>query len=1537
MKSKLSILLFILSVFYFVNAHAQLSNRHFIPPLTYAETGNANPENQYFYISTPSNKDVRYTIKQIGFPSRDITGIVSRLSPKEIFIASGDSQLFVDSRQTSVVHNNKGYIVEASDVIYVSVRVLAGGGAQAGALVSKGSSALGTIFRAGMFTNENPQTNYLNFISVMASVDNTQVTFEDLPAGISIKNYSGTLPISVTLNEGESYVVATNAADNTTNRDGLIGTLITSNDSNKPIVVNTGSANGSFHNGGGRDYGIDQIVGLDKVGTEYIFVKGDGNDGWENVLIVAHEDNTTVSINGNGVTSTINKGDFTLIEGNSFNAMGNMFVKTSKPVFAYQGIGANSSEANQGMFFVPPLNCESRGKVDNIPNIESIGDVTFTGGITVVTNANASVSINSLPIKDFTAFGPFAIDIDNDGTADYETYQVTNLTGNVSVESSEELYCAYYNVNGAATSGSFYSGFPSSPEINFDTTVTTLNNCIPNVTLQAANTDLFDRFEWQYFNEATSTWEQRSTNSEYKPLESEPGRYKLIGTIDCTGATFVSIEVPVSICPDDFDDDLIIDNLDVDLDNDGILNCDESLGDAEIDLTSKDNPSLVFPNGDIKNIISSTYNSNNTGNTFTGNQEGVFISTLSATTNSNQSYELEFSEKTNIVLRQDNEGLHTPVDGEVFILKVFPNDKNITLLNPDNTLLIDTNFDDEYESGITSISTSEIRFKYSVPNSGNASSIEFFANQIEGISFTHSSTNVSQTSTFRGDFLVTCFAKDSDNDGVEDALDLDSDNDGIPDFQESTAQDVSLTNLDTNQDGLDDIFNTIIPNQDTDNDGIHNYLDLDSDNDGIYDIVEAGNENLDVNNDGIIDNANPTTVGTNGLFDALETTPDSGILINPIPNSDATSIIVENQDLFFNFADLDADGDDCFDVIEAGFTGNGFGILNATPFAIDLNGKVINNADGYTSPNLNYINSAPIVITDFIDVTFCEDDTNEIEIQTNADTIQWQFSSDNGLNFTDISEGLTIDGSVFTNVDTSKLNISNTSVNLDNYQFKVVLAITTGNNICPKNSNAITLTVNPKPILLTNLVQLKQCADNAARNTIVNLTEAEKNISTNATINFEYYTTSADAIEGDMAKQITDIENYPVINGTANAWARVISNEGCFDVAEIQIIATFVTDITINTPFEECDDFVDENGDDSENDGITFFDFSSAEQDIKNSPSFADPSIIDVFFYETEQDRDAATNPIPDISRHRNDNNDSYKFEQTIYVKIKNKNNNDCEGIGRLFLKTNATPEFSVDGAAPDDPIIICPKNIPYTLNASTSETYDYIWTNQNGDNLGTNQSIAISDAGEYTVTAFSRNNKNCPSIPKTIVVQKSNFETLSESFITIIDDISGTNSNLSIRIDIPKNPIINEEFQYALEDEKGFIIRAFQNDNIFDDIEGGVYKILVENKNGCGSSELLVSVLQFPKFITPNEDGINDTFIVKGATKDFYSSATINIFNRFGKLVAQEQIDSQGWNGMYNGKLLPPSDYWFDIILTPTDMSKPIISRKGNFSLVRK
>ena len=1503
-KSFPHVLLLFFCFITFQNINAQLSRKHFIPPLTYAEVGNANPEEQYIYISTPSNQNVSYTVTQVG-STTPITGIITNTSPKEISIGTGNSQLFVDSRQTSIVHSDKGYIIEASDVVYVSVRVLAGSRAQAGALVSKGASALGTTFRAGMFTNQNPQTNYLNFISVMATEDNTTVDFDDLPTGILIKNYSGSLPISVTLNEGESYVVATNSFDNTINRDGLIGTLITSD---KPIVVNIGSANGSFHNGSGRDYGIDQIVGVDKIGSEYIFVKGDGSNGWENVLIVAHENNTDIFINGNiTAETTLNAGEYYLIEGNEYNSNGNMYVQTSHPVFAYQGIGANTSEANQGLFFVPPLSCENRGKVDNIPNIEDIGATTFDGGITIVTNKGATVNINAQPISTYSTSGPY----DVQGNPNYVTYKVTNLTGNISIESSGELYCAYFNQNGAASSGSFFSGFPSNPEIKFDVAIATLGNCLGNgLELQVANSDLFDTFEWFFNNVSTGIITPKIT-------PTKPGNYKLVGTIGCDPLnlkTFESVEIPVSICPDDYDNDGIIDNLDIDIDNDGILNIDESLGNKIIDLTNISSPVVQ------EDLTPITANLASENTTFSGDANGNFVSTANTGTISNSRYTLTFTDDNiNFKLTQNTTKDHTISSEEYFILRLSQANKNITLVDPDNQILVDSNFDDEFEDDFTQFSSSVIKFKFKSNLVGNTSTFQFVASQINNITFEHYNNNSSAISTFNGTLGLTCFSLDSDGDGIENMFDLDSDNDGIPDLYDAYGQNITLSNVDANLDGLDDIFDSISTNLDTDGDGVKNYLDYDSDNDGIFDSTEAGH-NLDLNFDGVIDVFKD--INQNGLADALENDTSIQTLSLNYTISDT------DEDKIFNFVDLDSDGDDCFDVIEAGFTGDGFGKLFANPFEVDANGKV-KNSDGYINPiNANYTTSAPIIITTFNDVTFCEGDTETITIDANADNLEWEFSTD-GTIWNTVSDDTFYSGST-----TNSLQITNTPLSYDNYQYRVVLSKT--GNTCGLTSDAIVLMVNPKPALLNNEILLKQCADDVSRNTIINLSEAEVNIiETPENFTFEYYETEIDAINGNTTKIIKDIENYPVTNGLAEAGVRIISDKGCYSTAKIEVEASYAGDVLYDKIFEECDDFIDIN---DEPDGITNFNFNEARQEVIDLFPLVIQGDIEVYFYETTSDRNAAINEISNISNYRNT---SYAYNQTIYIKIKNRNNNDCEGVGKLFLKTNAIPVFNIDGEEPNDPIIICAENSPYLLTVDTFDDYNYEWLKDGASFGGNTKEIVIEDAGIYTVIASSKttstSRKTC-SLQKNITVFKSDFENLEESFVTITDDLSIINSNLNIRIDIPRNPLINEEFLYALEDENGMIIRSFQDSHIFEDIEGGIYKIIVENKNGCGFSELVVSVIQFPKFFTPGGDAKNNTWAVKGVNTTLYqSNSTINIFNRYGTLVAQTTINSDGWDGTYNGKLLPSNDYWFSVQLTPIDTEKKPILKKGHFSLLRK
>jgi len=1368
-NKKLFIVLFILIS---SQGFSQLSKTHYIPPLTNAEFGNANPEQQYIYLSTPSGSDIPYTIKPVGQPASNyITGNVSNTNPQEIFLQTGIGQLFIASSQTSVITNDKGYIIEAEGTIYVSVRMNAGNGAQAGALVSKGLTALGRTFRVGSFTNENPQSNYLNFVSVMATEDDTEVTFSNLPAGLVIKNHTGTTPISITLNEGESYTIATNSSDSVINRDGLIGCLVSST---KDIVVNCGSANGSFSNGNGRDYGIDQIVDLSKVGTEYIFVKGDGTNAWENVLIVAHTNNTTISINGNAPTATINAGEYHLIEGNSYTSVGNMYVETSQPVFAYQGIGATTSEANQGLFFVPPLSCETRGNLDNIANIEDIGSTTYTGGISIVTKVGATVTINNSPISNFSTIGPSAVL----GKPDYITYKVLGLFGNISVQSSDELYCAYFNFNGAATSGSFYSGFPSAPEINFDAQFVTLGNCIPNITLSAANTQNFDSFEWWFDDGSASGFV--STNISTPDLTPTiPGKYKLIGIVTCSGLTLESVDVPVSICPDDIDNDGIIDNIDIDNDNDGILNCTESRGDVTLNLSNTNSPQLVFQDGTVNTTIATaTYTQNNssgnTTNSITGTNLGNFTSNVQPANSAESNYSLSFTEPVNVKLMEDLAVNHIETDGEVFIAKILPVNKNITLVDPDDRLLVDSNFDGIFETGITQISGSEIHFKINPSPTGNTP-YQFLANQVDGFSFIHKLINISTDSGFSGILSLTCFKNDNDFDGIKDALDLDSDNDGIPDFIENTGVIISLSGIDEDSNGLDDAYNISTLPIDSDNDTVLDFYDLDSDNDGITDLVETGQLGLlsDTDLNGIIDSGG--SFGINGWDDNAETIPDSNLIGYTLNDFDGDTI--------FSYIDEDSDGDGCSDVIEAGFSdANNDNYLGDGNVLVDLiadlstgQGLVTNASDGYTLPNSDYLTAAPInIITQPTNQASCELGATTFSIETNTiDSYQWQVSSD-GVTWTDV-----IDNANYSNATTNALTVSNTPLSFQNYSYRVSLNI--NGNSCGLISEEIILTVNPLPIVTTPVV-LIQCDNDTDGISFFNLTEANNEISTNAVNEtFSYYLSQSAAALGDITSSDYIASPLAYENSSSPltdvAWARIESQFGCASISEIQLnVAVSQIPVgAINEIINRCDDFLDTNGNDNTNnddrDGIATFDFSYVRNIVEN---FFLPQTPFINFYRNEADALAEINVITDISNYRNI---GYRDSQQIYIRVDSQIDNDCQVFGPYIT-------LNVESLPTANPVTIDRQCDFDTTDDAVNYPFN---TSQIESDLLNGQSLA-----DVTVTYSDENNAPLPSPLPDPFLTTSQIITARVTNNTTLDPNGACYDETTIEFIIDKQPVAN-------------------------------------------------------------------------------------------------------------------------------------------------
>lgn len=203
-------------------------------------------------------------------------------------------------------------------------------------------------------------------------------------------------------------------------------------------------------------------------------------------------------------------------------------------------------------------------------------------------------------------------------------------------------------------------------------------------------------------------------------------------------------------------------------------------------------------------------------------------------------------------------------------------------------------------------------------------------------------------------------------------------------------------------------------------------------------------------------------------------------------------------------------------------------------------------------------------------------------------------------------------------------------------------------------------------------------------------------------------------------------------------------------------------------------------------------------------------------------------------------------------------------------------------------------------LQADTNiEMPSYIW------NTGavTNE-IAIEIPGVYTVD---------------ITDGVSSFEKIIYNVISIeapmIASVVSNGNEISVTtVDIG-------DFLYSLDGDN------YQSSSIFSNIEIGLYTIYVK-ESVC---ESIVSLEHFhfdiPKFFTPNNDGVNDTFNLLGIQN--YSSSQVAIFDRYGKLLVFSSNSPFEWDGRYRNRNLPSGDYWYRIIIDGQNIT-------GNVTLKR-
>lgn len=424
-------------------------------------------------------------------------------------------------------------------------------------------------------------------------------------------------------------------------------------------------------------------------------------------------------------------------------------------------------------------------------------------------------------------------------------------------------------------------------------------------------------------------------------------------------------------------------------------------------------------------------------------------------------------------------------------------------------------------------------------------------------------------------------------------------------------------------------------------------------------------------------------------------------------------------------------------------------------------------------------------------------------------------------------------------------------------------------------------TIEYAPEILLTDTTLTQCDDDGDGITVFDLTKVDNIIKNNdATLSpVVYYESLADA-QGNI-NPILNPATYSNKPSNPPLFARITNTFNCVNYAKLNLIVAN-NGIAPQNPISTCDD-------DGIEDGFYQFDLNTQ---VTPQVLAGLASGMIVKYYPTRTEAVSQINSLPYIFKNTTAN------QQIIYGRIINGSN--CYEIVPVTLVVNKfdSPNFQ------DETTSLCTGS---TTTLSVASSYSgYLWNTGETTNW-----ITISTSGDYSVKVTDTN--GCTKTKK--------FKVTSSEIATItsvkVNDFAGI-----------ENTVLLEytgvgEYEFSLDGT------FFQDNALFTGIAPGNYLAYARDKSGCGlSTPFQIYVLDYPRFFTPNNDGYNDVWKIKNL--DLFPKAVITIFNRYGKLLKQLNINNAGWNGKFNNSDLPADDYWFSL---NSGEGKLI---KGHFSLKR-
>ena len=155
--------------------------------------------------------------------------------------------------------------------------------------------------------------------------------------------------------------------------------------------------------------------------------------------------------------------------------------------------------------------------------------------------------------------------------------------------------------------------------------------------------------------------------------------------------------------------------------------------------------------------------------------------------------------------------------------------------------------------------------------------------------------------------------------------------------------------------------------------------------------------------------------------------------------------------------------------------------------------------------------------------------------------------------------------------------------------------------------------------------------------------------------------------------------------------------------------------------------------------------------------------------------------------------------------------------------------------------------------------------------------------------------------------------------------DIKDMSANNTVTINMENNGV----YEYSLDGGD------YQNSNVFSSVPPGVHTVSMRDPYGCGVVEEDIVVVGYLAIFSPNGDVLNETWQIEGLST--LDSPIVTIYDRYGKLIKQMTEFDSGWDGSFQGKPLPSTDYWFKLTYVDNDGNRTFAKYlQSHFSLRR-